>query len=531
MKILIITGHLAYPLVKKVLSEYDDNVLIHVADSQVAAFLTPSKIIEEVKNNYEDQLSDIDLILTPGLIRKDTSEITEKLNIPTFKGSSDCVDLAMVLDLIEEIELSEVKPADKLIEEEKRRRALEFIKNFEADELKKDKLLKKTNNILIKNLPVGEDFPLRVLAEIPNAPSLSKEDLIKKCEYYIESGADMIDIGMAAGEDFSDMIPDLINTLRPIIGDRPLSIDTLNPKEIIKAAECGIDLVLSVDLGNCDEVVDILIEKNIPAILLPTNYSEGLVPHTPYERVKSMEKLIKQCNGLTFLADLILDPVNSTSIVDSFVSVYEFRKSSEYPVFFGVGNVTELMDADSTGANMLLAAIAMELKCGILFTVEESGKTLGSVYELATASKMMFLAKNRSSIPKNLGIDLIEFKDKNKRLDIIGLGSEDQNVPTVESSEFEKFYLDPEGSFKVRVDYGKSPKESKIVVTHFKKARADISIEGKYPKEIYDKIIDLNLVSRLEHAAYLGRELQKAEIAMITGKEYVQDFELFKKRE
>ena len=47
----------------------------------------------------------------------------------------------------------------------------------------------------------------------------------------------MIDIGMAAGEDFSDKIPDLIKTLRPIVGDRPLSIDTLNPKEIKVAAE------------------------------------------------------------------------------------------------------------------------------------------------------------------------------------------------------------------------------------------------------------------------------------------------------
>ncbi len=42
----------------------------------------------------------------------------------------------------------------------------------------------------------------------------------------------MIDIGMAAGEDFSDKVPELIDTLRPIVGDRPLSIDTLNAKEI-----------------------------------------------------------------------------------------------------------------------------------------------------------------------------------------------------------------------------------------------------------------------------------------------------------
>ena len=32
----------------------------------------------------------------------------------------------------------------------------------------------------------------------------------------------------------------------------------------------------------------------------------------------------------------------------------------------------------------------------------------------------------------------------------------------------------------------------------------------------------------MEHAAYLGSELQKAEIAMVTGNDYVQDFELFK---
>nr|WP_231624254.1 DUF4346 domain-containing protein [Methanobrevibacter arboriphilus] len=48
-------------------------------------------------------------------------------------------------------------------------------------------------------------------------------------------------------------------------------------------------------------------------------------------------------------------------------------------------------------------------------------------------------------------------------------------------------------------------------------------------KEIYDELVRQGIVTRLEHAAYLGSELQKAEIAMITGKEYVQDFDLFKR--
>lgn len=121
---------------------------------------------------------------------------------------------------------------------------------------------------------------MRVLAEIANAPFLSKEALINKCQYFIDSGADMIDIGMAAGEDFSHKVPELINTLRPVVGDKPLSIDTLNTKEIKVAAENGIDFVLSLDLGNQAEIIDILKEKDIPAVLLPTNFSKGISKNT-----------------------------------------------------------------------------------------------------------------------------------------------------------------------------------------------------------------------------------------------------------
>ena len=80
----------------------------------------------------------------------------------------------------------------------------------------------------------------------------------------------------------------------------------------------------------------------------------------------------------------------------------------------GVGNVTELLDTDSVGANALLSGIGMELGASVLFTVEESGKTIGSVHELNVSSKMMFLAKSRGSIPKDLGIDLLILKDKRK---------------------------------------------------------------------------------------------------------------------
>lgn len=522
--ILIITGHLAYPLVSQMAEKSKKETVVHIAETQVAAFLTPTQIIKEIHEHFEDRLDDIDLILVPGLIRKDTFLIAEEFGIPCYKASTDAADLAMVLDLVDDLELSQSTPADKLIIEEKKKQALKFIEDFENDIEKRDELLKKENNILVRNLPVGEDFPMRVLSEIASAPILSKEDLIKKAEFFVASGSDMIDIGMIAGEDRSDEIPDLIDTLRPIVGDRPLSIDTLNPKEIEAAVNHGIDMVLSLDNGNYEEVLPLLKEKNVPAVLLPTNFSEGYVPHTPEDRVASMQKLVEACDGLEVVCDLILDPVNSASIVDSIIAFHDFHEIDKKPMFFGIGNVIELMDADSVGANAVLAGIAMELGASILFTPEESGKTHGSVRELAIASKMMFLAKNRQSIPKDLGVDLLVFKDKKKRFDL----KQDDNVPIVKQDAPIKFVRDKAGSFKIRVEHAISVKDSYIVATHFKKTKPTISFEGKRASEIYEEIIEKGLVTRLDHAAYLGKELEKAEIAMLTGKEYVQDFDLFK---
>lgn len=524
MTILIITGNLAYPLIENVVEDADEEIIIHEANTQVAAFLTPNQIIKEIKDNFSSQLDEIDLILVPGLMKKGTSQIAEEIGIPTFKGSTDGADLAMVINLLDKIKLSQDKPADKLIEEEKKKEALKFIENFENDQENKEKLLLKPNNILIRNLPIGEDFPMRVLAEIANAPFLTKDELVRKCQFFIDSGADMIDIGMAAGEDFSDIIPDLIATLRPIVGDRPLSIDTLNPKEIEVACKNEIDLVLSLDLGNYSKVMDTLMEYDVPAVLLPTNFTEGISPKTPEERVSAMEELIEKTEGIKYIADLILDPVNSTSIVESIIACNEFHNINPAPMFFGVGNVTELMDVDSGGVNALLAGIGMELGVSILFTPEESGKTYGSVRELAIASKMMFLAKHRNSIPKDLGINLVDYKDKRKRSDISEVDTD--GLETISQENPMKFVRDSKGSFKISVDYD----NNEIRAVHFRKNQPDAVIVGKTAREIYEEIIKKDLVTRMEHAAYLGSELKKAEIAMKLGKNYVQDFDLFENK-
>lgn len=48
-------------------------------------------------------------------------------------------------------------------------------------------------------------------------------------------------------------------------------------------------------------------------------------------------------------------------------------------------------------------------------------------------------------------------------------------------------------------------------------------IEGRSAAELYMTAIDRDLVSRLDHAAYLGRELARAERSLASGDAYVQD--------
>lgn len=170
MRVLIITGKLASGTVRDAVSASSHEVHVHVVNTPIAAFLTPRKIISEINDiNFSDGAPD--MIIVPGLIPKDVKVIWEETGIPAYKGPTDAADLPIVLDMLDELELSTRKPADRLIEEEQRRRALQFIEDFENDTRKREELLERDENILIANLPVGRDFPMRVLAEVANAPS------------------------------------------------------------------------------------------------------------------------------------------------------------------------------------------------------------------------------------------------------------------------------------------------------------------------------------------------------------------------
>jgi tetrahydromethanopterin S-methyltransferase subunit A len=79
---------------------------------------------------------------------------------------------------------------------------------------------------------------------------------------------------------------------------------------------------------------------------------------------------------------------------------------------------------------------------------------------------------------------------------------------------------DPAGYFVIYVDWTRQL----LSLEHYRNDGVlDTVVEGQQAAELYLPAIEQGLVSRLDHAAYLGRELARAEQALRSGERYVQD--------
>ena len=474
-----------------------------VMDVDVASFITPKMVRDAKPAGY-------DIILIPGAITADFGPVELLLETKIRLGPKHAVDLRRVLPLLGEVELSTTVPACVLLEERMREEARVAIKDLE---------LGAKAPMVIKGVKVGGESRMKVLAEIVDATHFDDSGLAEKVRRYEMAGADMIDLGLPL-----DAAPsDVSSAVRAALGatDLPVSVDTLRPDLIRAGIKAGCDLILSLDGSNLNEVGKMAAEHGVPAVVIPgpgTSLEENL------DRALSL--------GVRAMADPVLNP----PLQGLAGSINRYRKFHlafpDVPLFFGVGNVTELIDADSQGVNGLLAAIGSEVGASVLFTPEYSEKARGSIRELWTASEMMILAQARSSPPKDLGLDLLVLKEKHRRPEEempqefdttaafgLGVGGGGEGVGQDEGKgdgEGRRWEMDPAGSFRIGIAKGK------IVVRH-----DTITLVGESARDLLGEIIDRGLVTRLDHAGYLGRELERAKTAIKLEKSYNQDEPLF----
>ncbi len=487
MNLLLVTARLAYEKIKSEFPNYD----ILKIPVDVASLIPPSILKKKIQNKKYDG------IIIPGSIGYDVSKIENELGIPIRKGPIEISNLRYVLDNLKIDELSTKKPADEIIKIKKDNEISKIIEKAESIPLKR--------GIEIRGLKIGIDYPMRVMAEISNADKFKKEDLKSKIEYFKNSKADIIDLGFGIDSDYNKAM-EIIEFAREKYSGI-LSVDSASEKILLNAQDAKCDLVLSLDENN----YEISKSLDIPAVVIPKT-TKGVI-NNPKDRINFLFDLIEKIDTNS-IADPLLNPP-LMNLVDSIEAYRLFREKEKYmPLFFGVGNVTELIDADSLGVNALLASIGQEIGVNILFTPEESRKCYKSVEELSIASKMMFISKNRP--PKDLGIDLLRIKEKRAKKFYPTYAKDIIDIDKVKEPKIEKKMF-----FKIFID------EKFICATFFEKNKPKLTLRSSDPSKLYKKIIELNLVDSLTHSAYLGMEIQKAHIAIKINRSYKQEDEIF----
>nr|MDO8098432.1 dihydropteroate synthase-like protein [Candidatus Njordarchaeota archaeon] len=524
MRVLLITGQLArQALYESAAQQKSVQFSVRALPVPVAALLTPSRIAEELKS---EDLGNYDLVIIPGMVRGDASTIEKAVRVPVFKGTRYAADIPMLLGALDSVKLSKVEAADSILSQHSQLRSKTILEEVERIDMT---ALGKPGHMMIGKsegncVQIGRDFPMRVIAEILDAPILSDEDILRKAKHYVQSGARIVDVGMLADETRPDDVKRAVSMLKRKL-TIPISIDTISPEEIEEALFSGVDMILSVNSQNLGKVNCPASSDQVAVVVTPER------SETVEARVTSLEENIKKAAEIGFkkiIADPIMDPLVFPGTVTSIIAAHSFSKRNPViPLMAGVGNITELIDADSIGVNAIMAGIAQEMGVNLLLTTEGSVKTEGTIKELVAACNMMYLAERRKAPPKDLGVDLLVLKEKRRRelyydANIETRGKKPKVLSAKRGPEPE---IDPRGFFKVNVDR----KKNEIIVTHFERKgeAADVIVKGIDPLAIRDTLLKSDLVSTLEHAFYLGMETEKAHVASQINRSYYQDDELF----
>jgi dihydropteroate synthase-like protein len=326
-------------------------------------------------------------------------------------------------------------------------------------------------------------WDVEIVAEINNAPKLTRAEIRSAADYFRASGADVVDIGCTPGLAF----PALGDVVRELVaaGFR-VSVDSFDADEIRRAVAAGAELVLSVNGSNLSVAADLAGTKaRVVAIPELGGTLESLEP--------TLDELERR--RVRYLIDPILEPIGF-GFMASLQRYAEVRR--RYPaaeMLMGIGNLTELTAADSTGVNAMLMAVCQELGVRSVLTTEVIPWAHGAVRELDVARRLMHYAVSGRTIPKGVDDRLVTVKDADV------LTYTEQELRALQAG-----ITDP--NFRIFAD-----REAITVLNN------ERFVRGTDIQQIFDRLD----VGEASHAFYLGKELARASLAVTLGKTYRQD--------
>jgi dihydropteroate synthase-like protein len=517
MHVLILTGQLAYPHAQEIVETHHIPAKVLALPVSVASFITP-ELVKKIQSNVT--ISEFDMILLPGLVPWDASKLEKTLGIRIRKGPQNIDDLP---DLFKKAKLDDLSPksaADALFSKQYDEEYVAFIENQEKKA--KETGLPRNFTLPRSHLTIGMDLPPRIMAQVINATRLPDEEVLATARFFLQKGAEIIDIGSDPQGTDPQKLGKLISRIRSDL-NVPVAVDSMRPEEIQAGVAAGAEIILSIDLGNLAVLEQL--PKDVAVVVIPTNVTAGKFPSDPVDRVKNIHELVAKCKAVgihRILADPLLGAPIQPGLVKS-LEAYSYLHHAgptglpplDVPLLLGAENVFEMVDIDSPGVNGLLAAIAVELQAGIILATEYSPKTQNSIDEFRRGIQLAYRAKMKRSPPKDLGISLLALKSKGKN----PLPPETlKNAKTI-PLEGGDFTRDPAGYFKIFSSY----RTGQVIAAHYSNAHELLGVYAAASGETMCKyLVRQKLVTLLDHAAYLGRELAKAESCAKTGGNYFQ---------
>jgi len=434
-RLLFVTGRLAEPALKRLLVSLSQRVgfeyEVAVLGISVAALMNVDFILRKLTVPEGTER-----VILPGWTLGDIRRLTERYQVPFERGPKDLHDLPDYFGT------KKTRPED-----------------------------------------YGR-YDIEILGEINHAPRMPVDDLFRMAERFRADGADVIDLGCIPGEPWEAAGAVTAELRRR--GFR-VSIDSFEQSEVTAAVQGGAELVLSCNTANRDWAAKLAVEHDAELVVVPDD------PHTLAGLDDTIDFLRQR--GVKFRLDPILEPIGF-GFAASLGRYLDVRKRyPECAMMMGIGNLTELSEADSSGINLLLAGFCQEQRIHSVLTTQVINWCRTAIKEFDIARQLARHSITQQVLPKHVDSRLVMLRDN--RVNELGPDGLDELAEQIRDA-----------NYRIFVESGE---------IHL--LNRDGHWHGTDPYELFDQLPAVDA----SHAFYLGYELSKAVTALTLGKHYRQD--------